>query len=452
MKTFEALREQYPLFKYHRYHIEESEDTLRFWYDFEIVGLASFHPEWTIDRKHIKYFDLEDEIIQKLIFSIGLVELTSYWKITCSPLVEIEAGHLDEEQITWWKKQYYWGLGEFFYTNHISTKLDSFMHIKTLGNSFGETHNIRRHEGNLVPVGGGKDSIVTLELLREEKAHTSCYILNPRGATKESARMAGFDASSIIEVKRTLDPQMLKLNAQGYLNGHTPFSALVAFSATLFAYLNDLRYVVLSNEDSANESTVEGTNINHQYSKSFQFEADFHTYEKTYIDSGVSYFSLLRGWSEFQIAQYFAKQKKYHPIFRSCNAGSKQDIWCCSCPKCLFVYLILSPFLSTKEEVAIFQENLLEKRELIDTLEKLIGYQREKPFECVGSREEINTAICLRIRQMEEEQEALPLLFQHYRTLPQYTEYKDAGNPYAAYFNEENLIPEEFLPYVKEVQ
>lgn len=450
MKTFEDLREQYPLFIYHKYHIEETKDEIKFWFDFEIVGLAEFHPQWTIKRSDVVYFDQEDEIIQKLIFSIGLVELTSYWKITCSPLVEIYAGYLDEEQIAWWKKQYYWGLGEFFYTNNISISLADCMHIKALGNAFSETKNTRKHEGNLIPVGGGKDSIVTLELLSKEKAHNKCYIMNSRKATLQSAHTAGYEDKDILQIKRTLDTRMLDLNAQGYLNGHTPFSALVAFSATLIAYVNDLRYVVLSNEDSANESTVEGTNINHQYSKSFQFEQDFHMYEKTYIDAGVSYFSLLRGWSEFQIAAYFAKQKKYHAIFRSCNVGSKQDIWCCNCPKCLFVYVILSPFVTIAEEIEMFKENLLEKEGLKDTLEKLIGYQKEKPFECVGSREEINIAICMCIKQMEERGEELPLLYKHYQTLPQYLQYKDVQNPYACYFNKENLIPDAFLAYVKE--
>lgn len=449
MKTFEELRETYPLFTYHAYHIEEDEKTIRFWYDFEIAGLAKFHPTWTIDKSHVTYFDKDDEIIQNLVYSIGLVEMTSYWKITCSPCVEIYAGHLDEKQIQWWKKQYYWGLGEFFYTNHIEVSMDDFMHIKTFGNSFAQCKNKREHEGNLIPIGGGKDSIVTLELLKSEKHHNKCYIMNSRGATNDTAAVAGYEEQDVIRVTRTLDPNMLELNKQGFLNGHTPFSALVAFSATLFGYMNDLRYVVLSNEDSANESTVEGTNINHQYSKSFQFEKDFHEYENTYIHSDVSYFSLLRGWSELQIAANFAKHKQYHAVFRSCNVGSKQDVWCCHCPKCLFVYLILSPFVSDAEETAMFGENLLEKESLVDTMEKLIGYQAEKPFECVGSRDEINVAICMKIKQMQEAKEAMPCLFQHYMTLPQYTQYKDKGNPYVQCFNEENLIPETFLPYVK---
>ena len=132
-------------------------------------------------------------------------------------------------------------------------------------------------------------------------------MINGRGATLESAKAAGFDEDRILIAKRTLAPEMLELNRLGYLNGHTPFSAIVAFSSVLAAYLYDLRYVALSNEASANESTVAGSTVNHQYSKSFKFEEDFHQYEETYISSGVLYFSLLRPWSEYQIAAYFSR-------------------------------------------------------------------------------------------------------------------------------------------------
>ena len=210
------------------------------------------------------------------------------------------------------------------------------------------------------------------------------------------------------------------------------------------------RQPYLSNEDSANESTVAGTLINHQYSKSFDFENDFHHYEKQYVGSGVYYFSLLRGWSEFQIAREFARHSQYFSVFRSCNAGSKQDAWCCLCPKCLFVYLILSPFIDNDQLKAMFGEDLLEKQELYDNLEKLIGYQKEKPFECVGSRAEINTAICLTIQAIQARNATMPPLLAHYMTLPQYEEYRNQENRYTNYFNEHNLIPKQFLPLVKE--
>ena len=244
-------------------------------------------------------------------------------------------------------------------------------------------------KGCLVPIGGGKDSAVTLELLRKCRAGPAAWVhyQSQRSHHPTPPESAGLsEEDRIISARRTLDPGMLELNRQGYLNGHTPFSALVAFSSILAARMYGLDWVALSNESSANESTVQGSTVNHQYSKSFKFEEDFHRYEMRYLPGSAYYFSMLRPLSEFQIARYFAGQKQYHGIFRSCNAGSKEDIWCGHCPKCLFVYLILSPFLSTNALREIFGRDMLEDPEMIPTLEQLAGIQEEKPFECVGSR------------------------------------------------------------------
>ena len=239
---------------------------------------------------------------------------------------------------------------------------------------------------------------------------------------------------------------MIELNKKGFLNGHTPFSALVAFSSVLTAFLNGRKYVVLSNESSANESTVSGTDVNHQYSKSFQFEKDFFDYEKEFIGSGVYYFSFLRPWSEFQIAEYFAKNKAYLPVFKSCNAGSKQDIWCADCSKCLFVAFILSPFLTLSEIEKIFDKNLFEEEKMLDTMYQLIGISEEKPFECVGSRDEINTALCIAV---EKNKENLPYLLREYVKTDLYKIYKDRENPYKSYYNEENQLPAYFEKIIK---
>lgn len=303
--------------------------------------------------------------------------------------------------------------------------------------------------GVLVPIGGGKDSVVTLELLRQSGVPLYGYIINPRGATVHTAEVAGLDGGHLMEVRRTLDQNMLELNQKGYLNGHTPFSALVAFSGLIGAKLLHLPYVALSNESSANESTVLGSTVNHQYSKSFKFERDFHQYAAEYLPGSAYYFSLLRPLSEFQIARFFARQKLYHGVFRSCNAGSKTDSWCGHCPKCLFVYLILSPFLTSDEVRAIFGTNMLEDSSMTFTLDQLVGIEEEKPFECVGSRDEINAALVLTIDRMEEEGEPLPLLLRHYKQSGMYAGRKAGRDRYFAYYDDENLVPEPFAALVK---
>lgn len=451
MERYLKFRKEYPRFFYRGYSTEETLNELKITYTFEIEGLSEFTPTWTFPKKgnrQVKWS--EDPLMKKMIFSLGMVELVSYWKITCSPQVVIEAGALNEDQILWWKDLYFNGLGEFFYVNKITeADPEGFMEmVCALGEEVKEHHDYAKKQdtagsekGVLVPVGGGKDSAVTLELLKSADVPVFAYIINPRGATIHTTESADLDADHVISVHRTLDKRMLQLNKEGFLNGHTPFSALVAFSTVIAARMAGLSYIALSNESSANESTVQGSTVNHQYSKSFKFETDFHRYQTDYLPGSAYYFSMLRPLSEFQIAKYFAKQKQYHAIFRSCNAGSKTDSWCGHCPKCLFVYFILSPFLSREEVKEIFGTDMLEDETMQSTMEQLVGIQEEKPFECVGSRDEINTALVMTIDRLEKDGEKLPYLLKYYKTTGLYEEYKVKGDHFSGYFDEQNLVP-----------
>lgn len=464
MKQYLSLREQYPRFAYRGYEIEENDSCLKITYRFETLGLSEFAPVWVFPKAEgdCRRWS-EDRLMQDMIFSLGMVELISYWKIACPPTVTVEAGRLNQDQIDWWKDLYFNGLGEFFYVNGIKeADPNHFMDIQCAGqlkapctDQYKERHEecgvetVGKGNGVLVPIGGGKDSAVTLELLRLAGKPVCAYIINPRGATIHTTEVAGLDAAHVISAKRTLDSNMLELNCQGYLNGHTPFSALVAFSGIIAARMHGLTMVALSNESSANESTVQGSTVNHQYSKSFKFEEDFHYYQTTYLKGSAYYFSMLRPLSEFQIARFFAGQKQYHGIFRSCNAGSKTDSWCRHCPKCLFVYLILSPFLKPQEVRDIFGRNMLDDWDMKETLDQLIGIEEEKPFECVGSRDEINTAIVLTIKGLEEAGEALPCLLSYYKTTDLYQTFRTRGDQYSTYYDGNNLVPDDLAGLVR---
>lgn len=447
MKTYEACRRDFPSFCYESFSCEEEPEFLRVTYHFDIPGLASFSPAWTFPKPdRAPAHPEDDETLRNMLFSLGMVELVSYWKIACPPKVIVRAGALTEAQIRWWKKLYFLGLGEFFYTNGIDADPDTFMEIDSDGPAFSGTMQApEKRNGCLVPVGGGKDSACTLELLKKSGLPLKTYIINPRGAILNTVKAAGIASADSLAAGRTLDARMLELNREGYLNGHTPFSALVAFSSLIVAYLHGLKYIALSNESSANESTVAGSKVNHQYSKSFEFERDFHEYEERHIGSGVYYFSMLRPLSEFQIAEYFSGLTAYHNIFRSCNVGSKKDIWCGHCPKCLFVFLILSPFLSHARLCEIFGTDMLEDPAMLEDFRKLTGLAAEKPFECVGSRDEVNAAICLTIEQMEVSGESLPRLLAWYREQPLYAASFPQRHAFERRYDPTHLLPPAFL-------
>lgn len=423
-EKFLEFRNKYPNFYYREFDIVKKEDNIFITYNFEIEGLTIFNPQIIIPLNNIE-FDINDTFFKQIIFNLGMVEAISYLKSTCSPNVIVECGYLNDDQINFYKKLYFNGLGEFLYLNEIKVNENELFNI-TSTSTYEEIPLVNYcGTGNLIAIGGGKDSCVSLEILDEFKGDNTCFIINPKKVSLDCAQVAGYQQDKIIGIKRILDSKIIELNKQGFLNGHTPFSAMVAFLSYAVAYIYNKKYIVLSNENSANEATVLGTNINHQYSKSYEFENDFNNYTKKYFKIDLTYFSLLRPLTEIQIAMLFSNYKKFHQVFKSCNVGSKEKTWnwCCNCSKCLFVYIILSAFLSDEELIAIFKENLYQKEELLPIFLELLGYAETKPFDCVGTINEVRYAVSKAISKCEK----LPFLLQYYK------------NHYDSYLNDECL-------------
>lgn len=441
---FNKYRELYKEFCFNNYVIKEDKEAIYLEYEFEISNLTKFTPKLRILKKGLKFKSIDSDYVQNMAFHIGLIELISYWKSTCSPKVIIKCGYLSEEQINWWKKLYFYGLGELFYTNNIKTNIQEFMRIECID----EKNKLEYEEindssdGYIVPIGGGKDSIVTLETLHIHKQEDYCLIINPKVVTLKCAEIAGFSYDNIIEVYRSIDKNLIELNKEGFINGHTPFSAMLAFVSYLIAYLLSKKYVALSNENSANESNVVGEKINHQYSKSFEFECDFEEYSKKYLKAPVKYFSFLRPLNELQIAKIFSKHDKYHTTFKSCNVGSKGEEWkwCLNCAKCLFAYIILSPYLYKDKLINIFGDDMFENASLLKTFLELTGNGDVKPFDCVGTFEEVNFAISKTIENIENKKEELPYLLKYYKE-----NYKlmNTKNDITKEYNNENNLTEE---------
>lgn len=390
---FDDLRKEFSVFTFEKQELKCENGVLTLAFEFNLDDRYRFRPTLSISpRAFFDWGSIPKEQLEALAFQIGMTELVSYWKIACPKRVVIRPFALTESQKRFWKKLYYNGLGEFLYLNSITVSEEDLLRIESFENQSFAKISLPLVERTLVPIGGGKDSVVTLECLRNEMPVIP-MIVNPREATLNCVKVAGYGENDFIVINRTLDPTMLKLNAEGYLNGHTPFSALLAFIGVLVAFGSRSRYIALSNENSANEATVPGTNINHQYSKSIEFERDFRNYVAENLSDEVQYFSFLRPLSELQIAKLFAQCEAYHPVFRSCNVGSKTDSWCGHCPKCLFTWIILSPFLPKEKLVAIFGKDLMADESLRPIFEELNGTAAVKPFECVGTVEEVRACM-----------------------------------------------------------
>ena len=444
MDKYLELSSKYDTFIYDSYKVYKEDNKLKVDYHYIIKDLEDFNTTLSIDESEIKNKNIDSNMLNYLAFHIGLVELLSYWKCVCSKNIIIKCGYLNDEQINWFKKLYYNGLGEFFYVNNIDVDINTFVNIECTGKKL-ELNNTYNGVGNLIAIGGGKDSIVAAELLRSLYDENTCFSLNPKSAHIDSIDALGYSDKKIFVRKTYVDKKLIELNKKGFLNGHTPFSSLLAFISYFTAYLTGRKYIVLSNESSANEATVIGTNINHQYSKTYEFECDFNEYTKKYFNIDIKYFSLLRCLSEFQIALLMSDYKKYHQVFKSCNVGSKSEPWewCGKCAKCLFVYIILSPFLYKDELVNIFGSDLYEDKELLNIFIELVGYSEKKPFECVGTYEEARYAVSILINKLGDN---LPYLLKYYKD--NYPLYENKDILYK--LNMKNNIEDKFMNIVSE--
>lgn len=467
MKPFERLRAAWPVFIYKSYDLQCRTDAVELTWHFSVPGLADFHPTLSLPLEH--FTPLNDPLsstARELAFTLGMVELVSYWKATCSPCVVIECGYLDHEQILWWKQLYFGGLGEFFYRNEIHTDFADFMSIDVLATR--RTYDPSaaaaawRSAGlRMIPVGGGKDSVVTLQRTAPLRAQNLVFGINPTPAAEACMEIAGYGPERQVKVRRTIDPHLLDLNRRGFLNGHTPFSAVVAFVSYFCAYLLGAEDIILSNEASANEASVPGTEVNHQFSKTSEFEEAFQSYTRTYLGIPINYFSLLRPFNELSIARDFASYPQYFEAFRSCNAGSKQNVWCGVCAKCLFTAVMLAPFIGFEGIRAIFGKDLFADAELGEILDQLDGAEAVKAFECVGTVSEVCYALNLLLTRVPAGQ-PLPSLLLRYVDHCREGRIPDAhldeeGFPYnhpdrpdpLLTFHTRNRVPEAYLPLLE---
>jgi UDP-N-acetyl-alpha-D-muramoyl-L-alanyl-L-glutamate epimerase len=390
----------YRQFIFEDYHFDTETQVLRL--NYSLDGILRFQETYHFDVEATGYDqEILDRALQNLFFMAGV----SYYKTYVPSEIVIKAGSLDASGAAFFSKTYQRGLGEFWYVNKLDPRTAVDFPVTS---SESVPHLQAAVEGTLIGVGGGKDSLVSIEMLRAELPGASTWSLGHRLQLSPLVERIGLPHSW---VDRQWDRSLLELNGQGALNGHVPISAIFACVGTVLAILTGRRDVVVSNEQAANEPTLEyqGVQINHQYSKSQEFERDYQDYLEHCFGGSQRYYSFLRPFSELYIAELFAKVAfdKYADVFSSCNRAfthsSDHMFWCGECPKCAFVFLILTPFIARDRLESLWSgKNLLLDPELEPTYRQLLGIEGDKPLECVGEIKESRAAMRLAQEQYPE--------------------------------------------------
>jgi hypothetical protein len=314
----------------------------------------------------------------------------SYFKAFLPETFVVRDFAFTSAQREFFESLYRHGLGEFAYRNGIDIAGRRFF-----AEDGGAAAVAPSASGGGLPrrsavlIGGGKDSIVSTEILRAGGEPMVLFAVNPKRPI-----IACMDDSGLpsIAVKRKLDPLLFELNEAGALNGHVPITGILSFIAVAGAFVHGYDSVVLSNERSANEGNVSvgDEKVNHQYSKTVAFERDFRAYLADELPGWVDYFSLLRQLSELRIASLLARTERYDRSFSSCNRSFKingapmEARWCLDCPKCRFTFLALATSMDKQRLLDVFGGDMLNDPAQLEGYRELTGLSGHKPWECVG--------------------------------------------------------------------
>ncbi len=353
--------------------------------------------ETVILPKAIDFNKVDHKILDRILQNTHLAIGISYYKLYCPKKVQLK-WHLSKEEADFWNSFYGKGLGEFLYRNQLDPKIVAkFPFVKNKTTDF---FRLEKNSKFLVGLGGGKDSIVSVELFKKYGADFSAIFIETQKESHLVDNVVQKIEVGCIKIKRQLDEKLFDKTADFY-KGHIPISGIYAFLGILAAASYGYGAFLVSNEFSSNfgNTRYKGKTINHQWSKSYEFEKLFQEFLANFISPDLNYFSLMRPFYEIRIMEIFSKYDKYFSSFSSCNSNFRIDgqnqegkLWCGKCAKCMFSFLILSPFLPKEKLIEIFGSNLFQDIEMMPILRDILGFGRVKPFDCVGTFDEAKAA------------------------------------------------------------
>jgi hypothetical protein len=334
------------------------------------------------------------EALERALLHLHVAAGTSYYKTAAPPEVVVESGALSPDEVAFHRHLYDEGLREFAVGNKLPVPRPVRIVPRHPANPPPIPAAPMQAGGLVVPIGGGKDSMVLIEALRPLKP--LLFAVNPHPLVIDLARQAGLQ---LLVVRRSISPRLPALNRAGALNGHVPITAIVSLIAVVGAALYGYDTIAMAIERSASEETVlvDGVPVNHQYSKSLEFERLLADLLARSIDPGLTYGSALRPYSELAITRAFATLTGYHATFCSCNTAYRATApvdqgWCGDCAKCRFVGLMLAPFMSPGALASIIGRDMFADPLQVAGFAALMS-DEEKPFECVGERRESAAAL-----------------------------------------------------------
>ena len=387
-------------------HVTRERATLFRYLGFSIEGASLVGRYQLDDVEFIERIDFEGIDSMERVGVRGLAQLwyvaagLSYYKAGAARTVDLADLVLGERSRHFIEACFLNGLGEFSFRNELD--LADVRYVGGREPSWAPAVGAHLDlERVLIPFGGGIDSVVSVEML-SPSLDRALFVVSPAsGPFAPLEATAAVTGLPVLRATRVLDPRITSRDEQ-YFHGHVPVSAMYTLLACVAAAASGRGGVVMSNEHSASVDNLNwhGRGINHQWSKSYAAEVALGAAVGESMGQALRVASFLRDRSELWVAKIFSELPSYHGVFRSCNRAFRQNTaerssgWCGECDKCLFINLMLAPFLRREALREIFHSEPLANLELRDQLATLVGVGVvHKPFECVGDPDECASAL-----------------------------------------------------------
>lgn len=358
-------------------------------YKYQAMGkiYTSYVDISTVDQRDLKRVDPVE--LNSVFLSIGVSLAPFHWLLCDFKSIRICDYSISKQERDFYENYLEKGLAEFRYRNG----LNPIRKIRVFAKSIAKpVKNTQRHSApknnkprTLVLNGGGKDSAVMLEMMKRRGAQVSVLSINPKSFQDDIICNSGIGNENTYKIHYSVD-NSIAVDAK-YSWGHMPYSALFISLSQIVALAKNITEVAVGNEQSSNEPNIfyKGVGINHQFSKSYEFEQGFNSITSEYLSRDIAFYSPLRTLTDISIAYIFSDVVDYKQSVVSCNIGGGK--WCGKCAKCVFTFLSIAAFSSNKEIKSIFGSNFLLDKEARVELLNLLN-KKNKPWECVGTYDE----------------------------------------------------------------
>ncbi len=385
------------MFRYDNYRIADDSQSVEFNYSLTHAG-ENFE---LTEQLHFPVPITEQRETQQALRGLHLALGISYYKIFIPESIK-HPYEMDETEASFWNDVWKNGLGEFLFTNQL-THDDLAKFYPQSGIMSKGDHRAEWNDAAILGIGGGKDSIVAGELLKAAGVNLEGFVLATSDQLGQTQQVADKMGIPLHPIQRVIDPKMLLLNKRpDSYNGHVPISLVFALVGTVAAASLGSRYIVVANESSSSIPRVHTGDVavNHQWSKSFEFESMFRDYVHKNISNSLEYFSAVRPLNSVSIAKLFATYPDYFYAFTSDNSVFKINPedrpvgrWSLNSAKSLSSFILLSPWIDAELLTEMFGRDFLDEEVLEDLFLSLLGEKGDQPLDCVGTIDELRSSL-----------------------------------------------------------